>query len=109
MPPDAPTEDDLQRSPEQDPEQHRVSSANLQAAVNAVVSRHSGGSVDEARTYLTREIASRGLDPQPDRWIEAAASAAVEGHTYVVAEQAVHDTGLRLDALEDTQHGDAPL
>jgi putative methionine-R-sulfoxide reductase with GAF domain len=93
------TEDDLQRSPEQDPDEHRRSSARLQEAVNEVVASCAGRSLDEAVSAMVEAVARRGQPPQPDRWVEAVATGAIAGRTYVVSQEALEDTGVELPAL----------
>jgi hypothetical protein len=93
-------EDDLQRSPEQDPAEHRVSSVRLQEAVNEVVATCAGRSFDEAVSAVVEAVARRGQPPQPDRWVEAVATGAIDGRTYVVSREALADTGVVLPALE---------
>jgi hypothetical protein len=94
----------LQRSPEQDPEQHRRTSALLQDAVTSIAHRYAGASETEATEALAAALADRGLPPQPERWVEAVVSAAVAGRIYVVSEQAVADTGTHHPDLEAVQH-----
>jgi hypothetical protein len=94
---------DLQRSPEQDPGRHRRSSALLQDAVTALAHEYVGASEAEATEAFEAALADRGLPPQPERWVEAVVSAAVEGRVYVVNEQALADTGTEVPALNDVK------
>jgi hypothetical protein len=90
--------DDLQRSPEQHPAEHRLSSARLQEAVNDVVARCEGRTLDEAIVALGEALARRGQPAQPQRWVEAVAASAIAGRTYVVSAEAVADTGTEVPA-----------
>ena len=92
------SEDDLQRSPEQDPDRHRHSSAVLQEAITAIVATCEGRSLEEAVHALEDALAQRGQPPQPPRWVEAVAMDAIAGRTYVVSQQALDDAGLRVPA-----------
>jgi hypothetical protein len=95
---------DLQRSPEQDPDRHRRTSALLQDAVTAIAQRYAGADEGEATVALEAALADRGLPPQPARWVEAVVSAAVTGHVYVVSEQALADTCTEHPDLTALQH-----
>jgi hypothetical protein len=97
---------DLQRSPEQDPDHHRRSSALLQDAVSSLARRYEGASEAEATVALEAALADRGIPPQPARWVEAVVSAAVDGRVYVVNQQALEDTGTEVPALDAVQHPD---
>jgi hypothetical protein len=91
-------EDDLQRSPEQDPDHHRDSSAILQEAVVELVARAQGSSLETAISTFEEILADRGQPQQPPRWVEAVATDAIAGRTYVVNQQALDDTGVRVPA-----------
>jgi hypothetical protein len=93
-------EDHLQFSAEQDPGEHRMSSVRLQEAVNEVVATCQGRSLDEAVSAVLDAVARRGQPPQPHRWVEAVATGAIAGRTYVVSEEALADTGVELPALQ---------
>jgi hypothetical protein len=102
-------EDDLQRSPEQDPDRHRKSSALLQESVAEVVATCQGRSLDEAIEALNDAVARRGQAPQPHRWVEAVAMDAIAGRTYVVNQRALDDTNLTVaahDRLEQSSGRD---
>jgi hypothetical protein len=111
IPPTQPelAEDDLQRSPEQHPDRHRETSAALQEAVAEVVATCEGRSLDEAIEALNDAVARRGHSPQPHRWVEAVAMDAIAGRTYVVNQQALDDTDVRVpvhDRLQQTSGRD---
>jgi hypothetical protein len=90
--------DDLQRSPEQDPDHHRDSSAILQEAIVDLVARCEGSSLETAISTFEDTLAKRGQPQQPPRWVEAVATDAIAGRTYVVNQQALDDTGVRVPA-----------
>jgi hypothetical protein len=111
IPPGQPdlSQDDLQRSPEQDANRHRESSAALQQAVAEIVAKCGGWSLDAAMRALKDELATRGQPPQPPRWVEAVAMDAIAGRTYVVNQLALDDTGVKVpahDLLEQTSGRD---
>lgn len=105
-PPGRATDDQMQRSPEQDPATHRESTQVLQEAIAALVASHQGRLPSEALAELGRRLEARGVPPQPQRWMEAVAASAVEGRLYVMNEQALSDVGVHVEALETLK--DAP-
>lgn len=97
------SQDDLQRSPEQDPGAQRFSSAALQDAIAEVVAVSRGWALEEAIHAVEDALARRGQPPQPPRWVEAVAMGAISGRTYVVNEQALHDAGIEVPAHDAVQ------
>jgi hypothetical protein len=96
-------EDDLQRSPEQHPDEHRETSARLQEAVAEVVAGCQGQPLQVAIDALNDALARRGQPPQPHRWVEAVAMDAIAGRTYVVNQRALDDAGVDVPALDALQ------
>jgi hypothetical protein len=99
-PPGRAADDQMQRSPEQDPATHRESSQVLQEEIAALVESHEGRLPSEALAEFERRLEARGVPPQPQRWMEAVAASAVEGRLYVVTEQALDDVGAHVEALD---------
>ncbi len=74
----------------------RVAAAALQEVVRDLASGSEGRPVAEVLGALREAMTARGLSPQPEPWLQAAARDAASGHVYIVDKQAARDVGIDL-------------
>ncbi|MFL6100094.1 MAG: hypothetical protein ACJ71T_09095 [Actinomycetales bacterium] len=86
-------------------ETRRARQALMQAVIEDLVLWAPGRTVAEASERLQAELMGRGLPPQPAKWVDAVASDAVAGRTYVVSEEAAADTDLDLRERNQLESG----
>ena len=67
--------------------------ARRQQAIRDVLPVSPGLTVPQITAVLRQALATRGVGPQPEAWLDAVASDAALGNIYVVSEQAMADTG----------------
>jgi hypothetical protein len=76
-----------------DQESHRQHAAQRQEIIAETVRTHAGAPVKDIIEVLRERMTARGLPAPPDRWLEAVASDASDGRTYVESYEAVADSG----------------
>jgi hypothetical protein len=73
----------LAEMPDEEYVHHRQVQTHIQDAISEISEGAAGRDRDEIIADLTRALQARGIGPQPQRWLEAVAEEAQQGHTYI--------------------------